>query len=274
MLIRDFLKSTSTQLSYHGLFVLAQSLQPGELVALFRNSHLSVLYRRLPQEGAEEHAQQQSNIADLIGESNGTNAPADRGSSAAAPVPQLFTLATDSAFLLEDEVVWESLGDVDQAASEFYNGKFHKTRIEGDWVGLDARGRRRPNGIGMGAAGTDGAVMDESGRVIPPGEDADFALAAQLQEEEQRRANQGRRVSRGGQGSSAAPGLNADDDADPRRHRASNSKSGGKGGLGGLLKKSKNKRGQQSTFLDQQEVGGGSSQAQADGKDKEKCTIM
>jgi ubiquitin carboxyl-terminal hydrolase MINDY-1/2 len=160
------LSSTSTQLSYHGLFVLAQSLQPGEIVTLFRNSHLSVLYRRLPTEGAAE----EQGAGDLLG----AGAAAAGQQYPGEEVPQLFTLATDSAFLMEDEVVWESLADMDQAASEFYDGKFRKTRLEGDWVGVDARGRRRPHGApGRGGAGYDGAIVDESGRVIPPGEDAE-----------------------------------------------------------------------------------------------------
>ena len=150
LLIRDFLSSTSTQLSYHGLFVLAQTLKPGETVALFRNSHLSVLYRRLPEEGTAA--------------APGTDILLD-----GEQIPELFTLATDSAFLMEDQVVWESLADVDQAGSEFFDGKFRKTRLEGDWVGVDSRGRRAPGG----RAGAGGAVMDSQGRVIPPGEDAE-----------------------------------------------------------------------------------------------------
>ena len=45
LVIRAFLDSTSSQLTYHGLFHLASKLPSGELVALFRNSHLSVLYK-------------------------------------------------------------------------------------------------------------------------------------------------------------------------------------------------------------------------------------
>lgn len=43
--IRAFIDSTSSQLTYHGLFHLASTLPSGELVALFRSSHLSVLYK-------------------------------------------------------------------------------------------------------------------------------------------------------------------------------------------------------------------------------------
>jgi hypothetical protein len=43
--VRTFLDNTSSQLTYHGLFELASNIKPGQLVALFRNSHLSVLYK-------------------------------------------------------------------------------------------------------------------------------------------------------------------------------------------------------------------------------------
>ncbi|GLB44751.1 putative MINDY deubiquitinase [Lyophyllum shimeji] len=49
--IRQFLEQTQSQLTYHGLFHLASTLPEGALVALFRNSHLSVLYKS---EGARE----------------------------------------------------------------------------------------------------------------------------------------------------------------------------------------------------------------------------
>ncbi|KAG1736330.1 hypothetical protein EDB19DRAFT_1721661 [Suillus lakei] len=46
LVAQAFLDSTKSQLTYHGLFQLASTLRPGSLVALFRNSHLSVLHKR------------------------------------------------------------------------------------------------------------------------------------------------------------------------------------------------------------------------------------
>ncbi|KAG6896958.1 hypothetical protein C0993_007881, partial [Termitomyces sp. T159_Od127] len=43
--IRQFLENTQSQMTYHGLFHLASTLKSGTLVALFRSSHLSVLYK-------------------------------------------------------------------------------------------------------------------------------------------------------------------------------------------------------------------------------------
>ncbi|KAJ1603632.1 hypothetical protein NDA14_004129 [Ustilago hordei] len=146
--LQSFLDTQSTQLTYHGLFVLAQELPAGQPVALFRNSHLSALYKRLPHEGVDA----------ATGEGTSANAP-----------PTLFTLATDSSFLMEDEIVWESLVDVDGASSEFYDGKFKKSTMrQGDYVGREADG-------------LDGA----GGRM--QNEDADYALAMQIYQNDQER---------------------------------------------------------------------------------------
>ncbi|KAG5342339.1 hypothetical protein C0989_002810 [Termitomyces sp. Mn162] len=45
LIIRQFLENTQSQMTYHGLFHLASTLEPGALVALFRSSHLSVLHK-------------------------------------------------------------------------------------------------------------------------------------------------------------------------------------------------------------------------------------
>ncbi|SPO48790.1 uncharacterized protein PSANT_06481 [Moesziomyces antarcticus] len=166
--LQTFLDNTSTQLTYNGLFVLAQEVAAGEPVALFRNSHLSVLYKRLPNEGLD----------------------AADGSGAATPAPPtLFTLATDSSFLLEDEIVWESLVDVDGASSEFYDGKFRKSTLrQGDYVGRDADVLGGAGGLG--------------GEGLHANEDADYALAMQIYQNDQDRIarQQQRRRGRQSQG--------------------------------------------------------------------------
>ncbi|KAN0063452.1 hypothetical protein ACQY0O_003898 [Thecaphora frezii] len=154
LLIQQFLDSTSTQLTYHGLFVLAQAIQPGQLVALFRNSHVSVLYRRLPDEGG-----------------------------ATDETPALFTLVTDSAFLLEDEIVWESLVDVDGASSEFFDGKLRKATLRsGDFVG----GQRSAGGGSHLKADRDLQRQQQN-------EDADYALAVEIHQREQNQLEEARR---------------------------------------------------------------------------------
>ncbi|KAF8149071.1 hypothetical protein B0H34DRAFT_668018 [Crassisporium funariophilum] len=101
VVVKPFLDSTSGQMTYHGLFHLAATLKPGSLVALFVNSHVSVLYKsRDSQESA------------------------------------LYTLATDQVFLNESSIVWERLEDIDGGSSTFVDAKFVKSvPVGGDWAG-------------------------------------------------------------------------------------------------------------------------------------------
>ena len=102
--IRQFLNATQSQLTYHGLFHLASVLSPHTLSALFRGSHLSVLYK---------------------------SAPTERD-----PNPILYTLVTDQSFLRESSVVWEKFGDVDGQGAEFVDSNFIKsTPAGGDYAG-------------------------------------------------------------------------------------------------------------------------------------------
>lgn len=45
-------------------------------------------------------------------------------------------LVTDSGLVLERSVIWENITDIDQGASQFYNGNF-KTRQEEDTLNKD-----------------------------------------------------------------------------------------------------------------------------------------
>lgn len=102
--VRSFLDSTSSQLTYYGLFAIASSLQPGALVALFRNSHLSVLYK--------------------------SSNPDDSA---------LYTLVTDQVFLRESSIVWERLEDVDGGWSTFVDSDFVRSDpVGGDYAGHTA----------------------------------------------------------------------------------------------------------------------------------------
>ncbi|KAF9231326.1 hypothetical protein BU15DRAFT_56276 [Melanogaster broomeanus] len=105
VIAQHFLDSTKSQLTYYGLFQLASSLEPGSLVALFRNSHLSVLYK------SEEDT------------------------------PALYSLVTDYVFLHEPSVVWERVEDVDGGWSTFVDSDLHKSApVGGDFAGQTAEG--------------------------------------------------------------------------------------------------------------------------------------
>ncbi len=87
------------------MFALASELEPGALVALFRNSHLSVLYKSAnPEDSA------------------------------------LYTLATDQVFLRESSIVWERLEDIDGGWSSFVDSAFvRSTPVGGDYAGETAQ---------------------------------------------------------------------------------------------------------------------------------------
>lgn len=94
-------------MTYHGLFTLSSFVEPGTLVALFRSSHLSVLYKS-PIDGS------------------------------------LYILVSDSVFLREQSIVWERLEDVDGGLSTFVDGDFvRSTPVGGDWAGETAESTLR-----------------------------------------------------------------------------------------------------------------------------------
>ncbi|XP_071534130.1 ubiquitin carboxyl-terminal hydrolase MINDY-2-like isoform X2 [Panulirus ornatus] len=84
MLCEEFMANSGSQLTIHGLFELGSALAREEIAVLFRNNHFSTIYKR---------------------------------------GDQLYQLLTDQGFLHEN-MVWETLNDVDATFSEFVNGNF------------------------------------------------------------------------------------------------------------------------------------------------------
>jgi hypothetical protein len=183
--IKSFFETWPTQLTDHGLQSVVQSLQPGQVAILFRNDHFSTLYKE---------------------PSRGT----------------LMTLVTDAGYSSHEEIVWESLVDVNGAASEMFSGDFRTVSHGGDarvnqgnTHGTSNGGaqhtqsdpqdlmtfdppphpppqtRTSGNGGPPGSAFTDVASdmdgQDEARRRAAEQEDHDLALALQLQEEEEDR---------------------------------------------------------------------------------------
>ncbi|KAI3605660.1 protein fam63a-like [Moniliophthora roreri] len=104
IVVRQFLDNTKSQMTYYGLFNLATVIKPGSLVALYRNLHLSVLYKR----------------------------PVEDDSS-------LYQLVSDHVFLNEPSIVWERLEDVDGGWSTFVDSSFIKSSpAGGDFAGQTA----------------------------------------------------------------------------------------------------------------------------------------
>lgn len=46
-------------------------------------------------------------------------------------------LVTDSGFIKEESVVWESLGDTDQGSSQFFNGLFNRPALPREHEDID-----------------------------------------------------------------------------------------------------------------------------------------
>ncbi|ORY92070.1 hypothetical protein BCR43DRAFT_518075 [Syncephalastrum racemosum] len=90
-----FLQDTATQLTYYGLELLSEMIPDNKLCVIFRNNHFSTIYKH-----PETHT--------------------------------LYTLVTDSGFIGQNSYVWESLNDVDQGMSEFFDSGFQPSRVLGD----------------------------------------------------------------------------------------------------------------------------------------------
>ena len=170
---------------------MSRTLKPGQIAILFRNDHFSTVYKE-PNFGG------------------------------------LMTLVTDAGYGSHDEIVWESLVDVNGAASELFSGDFRVVSHNQDASRLNqgnSAGGEQGWQTVQGRNGTSGAQAQQStGRAndsadeIPPPlpgprptshlelpgqhddqhlsrntseqEDHDLALALQLQEEEEDRQRQ------------------------------------------------------------------------------------
>ncbi|KZL86582.1 duf544 domain-containing protein [Colletotrichum incanum] len=172
--IKTFLETSATQLTPSGLEVITKAMKPGSFAILFRNDHFSTLYR---------HPSTQ----------------------------QLLVLVTDAGYATHDEVVWESLADVNGERTEYYSGDFRivggegdpsqgsfrgqlsvrnnapsRPRIEtgnengGGWTTVQGRGRQKNLETPSQPEETPMSPNHEQ-------EDRDLALALQLQEEEEQR---------------------------------------------------------------------------------------
>ncbi|KAG4432568.1 hypothetical protein IFR05_011956 [Cadophora sp. M221] len=157
--IKAFFASNATQLTTNGLATITASIAPGAVAILFRNDHFSTLYRH-------------------------------------PSTLQLLQLVTDMGYAGHEEVVWESLIDVNGENAEFFSGDFRlvggapatpSASIPGDgWTPVI--GRRQ-----SAQAGHRANPSTSSHQSAPPQspnteqEDHDFALAMQLQEEEEER---------------------------------------------------------------------------------------
>ncbi|KAL7931765.1 hypothetical protein V8C35DRAFT_323582 [Trichoderma chlorosporum] len=158
--IKIFLSESATQLTPWGIEVIEKAMRPGTFAILFRNDHFSTLYCH----------------------------PRTR---------QLLTLVTDAGFRTHDEIVWESLRDVNGELNQFLSGDFRL--VSGDATAGPSTGagdHRTDQGGGAWTTVTNKrgktkevAHEEEVGQPssTTEQEDRDLALALQLQEEEDQR---------------------------------------------------------------------------------------
>lgn len=146
----QFLSSTATQLTYHGLCELTSTVQEGELCVFFRNNHFSTMIKY-------------------------------KG--------QLYLLVTDQGFLTEEKVVWESLHNVD-GDGNFCDSEFRlRPPSDPETVYCGQQDQIDQDYLMALSLQQEQQSQDLQWEQLPEGI-SDLELAKKLQEEEDRRASQ------------------------------------------------------------------------------------
>ncbi|KAL1007266.1 hypothetical protein UPYG_G00084310 [Umbra pygmaea] len=146
----QFLHSTATQLTYHGLCELTSTVQEGELCVFFRNNHFSTMIKF-------------------------------KG--------QLYLLVTDQGFLTEEKVVWESLHNVD-GDGNFCDSEFRlRPPSDPETVYRGQQDQIEQDYLMALTLQQEQHSQDLQWEQLPEGL-SDLELAKKLQEEEDRRASQ------------------------------------------------------------------------------------
>ncbi|XP_036399636.1 ubiquitin carboxyl-terminal hydrolase MINDY-2 isoform X2 [Megalops cyprinoides] len=146
----QFLNSTATQLTYHGLCELTSTVQEGELCVFFRNNHFSTMTKF-------------------------------KG--------QLYLLVTDQGFLTEEKVVWESLHNVD-GDGNFCDSEFRlRPPSDPETVYRGQQDQIDQDYLMALSLQQEQQALELNWEQIPEGI-SDLELAKKLQEEEDRRASQ------------------------------------------------------------------------------------
>ncbi|KAI4830805.1 hypothetical protein KUCAC02_002412, partial [Chaenocephalus aceratus] len=146
----QFLSSTATQLTYHGLCELTSTVQEGELCVFFRNNHFSTMIKY-------------------------------KG--------QLYLLVTDQGFLTEEKVVWESLHNVD-GDGNFCDSEFRlRPPSNPETVYRGQQDQIDQDYLMALSLQQEQQCQDVQWDQLPEGI-SDLELAKKLQEEEDRRASQ------------------------------------------------------------------------------------
>ncbi|TPX51967.1 hypothetical protein SeMB42_g01744 [Synchytrium endobioticum] len=145
MLCEAFLNSTASQLTVHGLNLLAESLPPESPCVLFRNNHFHTILNR---------------------------------------AGRLYTLVTDQGFSRTDAVVWESLTNI-QGDSQFYDAHFRKFVPPDRMPALPSHMHAPQASLGMDDLRDYAELQDSRHPDHMHGHDADLALALAMQQQQE-----------------------------------------------------------------------------------------
>uniref|UniRef100_A0A3B3R350 Ubiquitin carboxyl-terminal hydrolase n=1 Tax=Paramormyrops kingsleyae TaxID=1676925 RepID=A0A3B3R350_9TELE len=157
LMAEQFLESTATQLSYHGLCELNTTAKEGELSVFFRNNHFSTMIKH-------------------------------KG--------HLYLLVTDQGFLQEETVVWESLHNV-EGDGNFCDSEFrlcHPPQRAAPLVAPTPSPQQQQRQIDQDYLV---AMSLQQQQGAPPGPLSDLELAQQLQQEEYQQQQQQQQLSPG-----------------------------------------------------------------------------
>ncbi|KAK3202543.1 hypothetical protein GRF29_161g1559871 [Pseudopithomyces chartarum] len=203
--IKEFLSTWPTQLTKYGLKTMRETLQPGQVAILFRNDHFSTLYK----DPRTDH---------------------------------LVTLVTDQGYSSHDEIVWESLVDVNGQGSELYSGDFRpvggaispqrsrtqpteqnmlaSSNDEG-WTTVQRRGNQHTPSSNVASRENAGPTSPDSDPSRVEQEDHDLALALQLQEEEDDRHRRSQEERRRRENALSETAISAQSQQRPSNQRTS-----------------------------------------------------
>jgi hypothetical protein len=158
-LVREFIESTATQLTTHGLETLRRYLPEMKPCILFRNDHFSTIIRR--------------------------------------PHGELVALVTDMGFAGHQEVVWERIADVNGRETVFLSGDFRPVGGPQHGGPQSVGGPQQqhvqhpplPPRQPQPQPQPQRSMLNPNATPSEPDEDYDLALAIQLQEEENAQAH-------------------------------------------------------------------------------------
>lgn len=190
--IKNFFKTYPTQLTPTGLEAVQDSIPSGSFAIMFRNDHFSTIYKH-PESG------------------------------------QLFTLITDAGYADRDEIIWESLVDINGKHTEFFSGDFMPVSHNAPADESNTHPARRSSML-LSVGTPSNANAPLSPQEQQEQHDADFAMALQLQEEEEQRQRAERNRRRSGQnqaGNANSNSSNANNNHNHNNSSNNNRRSGG-----------------------------------------------